>query len=161
MGKVLKGMVVGGILGAAVGAVRASGRENDDGEAGADVARTAAGAALAGGFVGLILQRRAKRRAAARRLTVGSALTAGGIVEAARAVGPVLERAGEVAREAAAKAADTARPKVEQAVEAARPKIEQAADAARRRAAKAAEAARERASEVSGNGHVREIVLVR
>jgi hypothetical protein len=133
MGKVMKGVLLGGLVGAAVAGVKSLQQDQPSEEGGSEVAKTAMGGAAIGGLIGIVLQRREKKRQAKRRLKLGSALTAGGLVEAARAARPVLEQAAETAREKASKAA-----------EAARPTLEQAADAARQQASKAAAAAQAR-----------------
>ena len=141
MGKILKGVLIGGLVGVAVAGVKAfqgeqPSEEADEGQA----AKTVVGAAAVGGVVGLVLLRRDRKRQAKRRLSLGSALTAGGLVEAARAARPALEQAAEIAREKA----EIAREKASKAAEAARPTLEQAADVARETASKAAEAAKSR-----------------
>ena len=108
MRKMVTFALIGGACGAALGLARTRQSAGDLPVNGStaptgnnDVALTAAGGAAVGLGVGLMVDRRAKKRAAKRRLTLGSALTAGGLVEAARAARPVIEHAADVARDRA------------------------------------------------------------
>jgi hypothetical protein len=127
MRKMLKFTLLGGAIGAGIGYARST--QSQGNTAGPndivasndalfnDIATTAAGGAAIGFGVGFVLARRSKKKAAKKRLTLGSAIAAGGIVEAARAALPVIEHAAEVARGRAAKAAEAAKPAVEKAAE--------------------------------------------
>jgi hypothetical protein len=148
MGKVVKGVLIGGLIGAAVAGVKSLQSDQPSEQAGGEVAKTAMGAAAVGGFIGLVLTRREKRRQAKRRLKLGGALTAAGLAEAARAARPVLEQAAEVARDRASKAA-----------EAARPALEQAAEVARDRASKATAAAQAKFEDVASSNGDRPILV--
>ncbi|MBV8297613.1 MAG: hypothetical protein JO085_12300 [Acidimicrobiia bacterium] len=141
MGKVVKGVLIGGLIGAAVAGMKTLQTDQPSEEAGGEVARAAMGAAAIGGFIGIVLSRREKRRQAKRRPKLGAAISAGGLAEAARAARPVIEQVAEVARERASKAA-----------EAARPALESAADAAREQAARAAAAAQAKLEDVASDG---------
>ncbi|MBV8234646.1 MAG: hypothetical protein JO075_02980 [Acidimicrobiia bacterium] len=141
MGKVVKGVLIGGLIGAAVAGMKTLQTDQPSEEAGGEVARAAMGAAAIGGFIGIVLSRREKRRQAKRRLKLGAAISAGGLAEAARAARPVIEQVAEVARERASKAA-----------EAARPALESAADTAREQAARAAAAAQAKLEDVASDG---------
>lgn len=141
MGKVVKGVLLGGLIGAAVAGVKSLSQEQPAEEANGQVARTAACGAAAGGFLAIVLKRRQKKKQAKKRLKLGGALTGAGLAEAARAARPVLEQAAEVAREKASKAA-----------EAARPALESAAETARDRASKAAAAAQSKLEDATSNG---------
>ncbi len=58
MGKVVKGVLLGGLIGAAVAGVKSLQQDQPSEDAAGQVARTAAGAAAVGGVVGLVLKRR-------------------------------------------------------------------------------------------------------
>ncbi len=142
MRKMLTFALVGGALGAGLGYARSS---QSEAEGSNDVATTAAGGAALGLGVGLILDRRAAKKAR-KRVSIGSALAAGGIVEAARAALPVIEHAAGVARKAA---------------EAAKPAVEKAADSAKDRARDATHRVAERARSIDlSDGRVREAIAI-
>ncbi|TMK87926.1 MAG: hypothetical protein E6G57_08970 [Actinobacteria bacterium] len=141
MGKVVKGILIGGVIGAAVAGMKSLQSDQPSEEAGGEVAKTAMTGAAVGGGLALLLKRRQKKKQAKKRLKLGAALTAGGLAEAARAARPVIEQAAEVARERASRAA-----------EAARPALESAADVARDRASRAAAAAQAKLEDVASNG---------
>jgi hypothetical protein len=140
--------LVGGGIGAGAAFVRSDPTSDGNGSE-PDLKTAAMSGAAAGGFVGLILDRRAKRKARKTKL-VGYAHKARPRVEAALDAAfaaaeialPKVEAAAEVARERAK----------ERAVEAggvAREKAAEAGAAARDRAAEASAAARERAAEAA------------
>jgi hypothetical protein len=151
MGKVVKGVLIGGLIGAAVAGMKSLQSDQPSEDAGGEVAKTAVTGAAIGGVLALFLTRRKKKKAK-KRLKLGTALTAGGLaeaaVEAARVARPMIEQAAEVARERAAKAA-----------EAARPTLEQAADVARDRASKAAAAAQAKLEDVASSNGDRPILV--
>jgi hypothetical protein len=149
MGKVMKGIVLGGAIGAGYTGYQALSSDEPADVVGGKVARAAGTGAVVGGFIGIVLNRRAKKKQAKKRLTIASALSAGGLVEAARAARPAIEHAAEVARERASQAAEAARPRVEHAVEVARPHVEHAAEVAREKASQAAEAAKPRVEQAA------------
>jgi hypothetical protein len=158
MSKVVKGVLIGGLIGAAVAGMKSLQSDQPSEDAGGDVAKTAVTGAAVGGVLALFLSRRKKKKAK-KRLNLGGALTAAGIAEAARAARPVLEQAAEVARDRASKAADAARPVLEQAADAARPALSQAADVARDRASKAAAAAQAKLEDVASSNGDRPILV--
>jgi hypothetical protein len=149
MAKLWKGLVLGALVGAGIKAVQEMRGDRDLDQVLPVVAKTAGEAALAGAAIGLVLDRRDRRRrrkvaARMRKTGLGGMVAgAGAFAEAAR---PVLEHAAEVARERALHAADAARPHVEHAAEVARERALHAADAARPHVEHAAETAREQAS---------------
>jgi hypothetical protein len=128
------------------------------------MARTAGGAALAGGAVGLVLDGRAKRKAKKKR-RLPSGLTATGLLEtavkAAELAQPHVGRAAERTREAAQRAAEAARPQLEHAAEVARGQAHQLAEAARPRLAELAETAKPRLTELAERIDAPTVVLVR
>jgi hypothetical protein len=160
MGKVLKGVLLGGAVGAAVAVLQSTRRQEADDQVMERALKGAAEAALVGGAIGFILDRRARARARAaaaaapvivqyaRRAkpVVDSALEL--VMDAAEAARPHVERAATVARERATDAAEAARPHVEHAAAVARERAsdaaEAAADAARPHVQKASKAARKR-----------------
>jgi uncharacterized membrane protein YebE (DUF533 family) len=159
MGKVVKGVLIGGLIGAAVAGMKSLQSDQPSEDAGGDVAKTAMTGAAVGGVLALVLSRRKKKKLAKKRLNLGGALTAAGLAEAARAARPVLEQAAEVARDRASKAAEAARPVFEQAADAAKPALAQAADVARDRASKAAAAAQSKLEDVASSNGDRPILV--
>src|SRR3954452_18974200 len=117
MGKVVKGVLIGGLIGAAVAGVKSLQSDQPSEQAGGEVAKTAMGAAAVGGFIGLVLTRREKRRQAKRRVKLGGALTAAGLAEGGGwgRAGARAARGGSPRR--GLKAAEAARPALEQAAE--------------------------------------------
>ena len=175
MGKILKGVLLGGAVGAGIAGVQAMRRDDPTDQVIERAAKAGAEAAVVGGIVAFVLDRRARRRV--RSMTVGEALRERNFAAAAIAAKPVVEHALEIAKERAERAAEAAKPRVEHAAEvakerasaaaeAARPTVERVADAARphvehagevakERASHAAEAARERLAEsLNGDGRV-------
>jgi hypothetical protein len=140
---ILKGALLGGVVGAVVVAVRSMQSDEPNDVVASKVARTAGGAAVAGGMVGFVLDGRSRRRRRKRRLPAG--LTATGLLEsavkAAELAQPHVERAAERTRDAAVRAAEAARPQLEHAAGVAREQAHQLADAARPRLAELAEKA--------------------
>jgi hypothetical protein len=128
--------LVGGGVGAGAAFVRSDSSASGDAPQ-ADLKTAAISGAAAGGFVGLILDRRAKRKARKTKL-VGYAHKAKPKVEAALEAAfaaaefalPRVEAAAEVARERAKERAEVTIPKVEAAASIARDKAkEKAAEA--------------------------------
>ena len=151
MGKVVKGIVLGGAVGAGFAVFQAKRNQEPSDVTTERVMRAGAEAAAVGGAVGLVLSWRARRRA--RKASVLESLKSREFGEAIAAARPAvehalelarprLEHAAEVVRDRAQEAADAARPKVEQARKAAKPKVEQARKEARKRVEAAADAAR-------------------
>lgn len=149
MRKLWKGVLIGGAVGAGVRLAQDSRRQGDGTDTGVEVARVAAEAALVGGFIGWVLDRRDARRLAA--LTTGPSLAAvlvqaGDRAEDVRLAVDVAKRraqaAAEVALPALHDAADSARERLALATEAARPHVAAAAEVARERAHQAGAAAR-------------------
>lgn len=161
MGRMLKGVLLGGAVGALVAVAQSKQRGEPDEQLAQRAVKGAAEAALVGGLVGLVLDRRA--RAKARK----AAAAAPAILQYARKAKPVVDTALDLVLDAA----EAARPRVEQAavaarkraeplVDAARPRLEQTADRVRERAAELAEAtARHLAVETDGEGQPRQVVL--
>lgn len=161
MGKIVKGIVLGAVVGAGIRVAQDLRSEDDLGAIAPRVAKTAGEAALAGAAVGVVLtvrdRRRMKRMAQqAKGVAKLRSLAETGIQVAV----PALHQAAEITRERAAHAAEVARPQLEHAVEVARPKVEHAAKQARKRyekemtkarpkVEKAARDAREKVSDVA------------
>jgi hypothetical protein len=142
MKEVWKGVLIGGAVGAAVAGVQASRTETADGTSsprGPRLAKAAGEAALVGGAVGFLLDRRDKSRLGRTKRARKKLQKRAMKLEAAL---PVIQHAAEVAARRAADAADAARPHVQHAADVARPHMQHAADVARARAADAADAAR-------------------
>jgi hypothetical protein len=152
----MKRLVLFALVGGGIGAGAALARSSDtpadgNGSQGSqpDLKTAALTGAAAGGFVGLVLDRRAKRKARKTKL-VGYAHKARPKAEAALEAAfaaaeialPKLEAAAESARERAKEKAEVTLPKVEAAASGAR-------DKAKEKAVEAADLARERAAEVA------------
>ncbi len=136
MKKALKWFVLGGIVAGAIVAVKSMQSEEPSDDMPKQVATAAGGAAVACGFVGYLLDRRARRKAK-KMAKVAVAISA------ARAAAPVIEMTAKRTGKAAKKAAKAARPVVGQAASAARDQAVRAAEAARPVVEQAAAAARE------------------
>lgn len=169
MGKIVKGMVLGAVVGAGIRAAQDLRNSEDDlGAIAPRVAKTAGEAALAGAAVGTLLtvrDRRRKKRMAksakgiAKLRTVaetGLHVAVPALQHAAATARPHVLHAVEEARERAHDLSDVARPKLEHAgkrarkryekeMKRAKPKVEKAAKDARERAATVADLAAERA----------------
>lgn len=128
MSKLLKGAIVGAAAGAAVAAVRSYRRDDPVEVLGKQVAKVAAGAALAGAFVGGVLDARS-RRSRRRRSGVLGAIPAATVLEVAKTARPVIEQVAEAMKEKA---------------EAQKPRVEKAASDAVHRARRAADHKRPR-----------------
>jgi hypothetical protein len=164
MRMIWKCAVLGGVVGAVVVAVKSLQSDEPNDVVASKMARTAAGGAVAGGAVGLMLDGRAKRKAAKkRRLPPG--LTATGLLEtavkAAELAQPHVGRAAERTRGAAHRAAEAARPQLEHAADVARVQAHQIAEAARPRLAELAESAKPRLAELAERIDAPTVVVVR
>ena len=140
MRKLVKYAVVVGVAGAAAGAAQSFWKEEPTDQIAQAALKGAGEAAALGAVVGFVADRRVRRKAVKRKAKLGSALSTGGFLEAARAARPAIEHAIDLMGDAA----ERARPRVEHAVEVARPKVEKAAKKARMRAIELTEEARPR-----------------
>ena len=142
----MKRLVLFAVIGSGIGAGAALARSDstsEDGAAQPDLKTAVVGGAAAGVFVGLILDRRAKRKARKTKL-VGYAKKARPKAEAALEAAfaaaeialPKLEAAAEGARDRARERAEIARPKVEAAAIHAKHVAAERADIAKRKAKK-------------------------
>lgn len=100
MARLVKFVVLGGVVGATVVAARSIKAAEPVDDLPKQAARSAGIGAVTGGVLGLVLDRRARRRARRK---------ARDLVGVARTAAPVLGRKGKKARRAAAKAAKKAR----------------------------------------------------
>jgi hypothetical protein len=152
MRMMVKGVFIGGVVGAVVVVAKSMQSDEPNDVVASKLARTAGGAAVAGGVVGLVLDGRARRRARRRSRLAG--VSAAGLrdaaVKAAEAARPHVELAAERTRDVALRAA-----------EAARPQLEHAAVVARGQAGRMAEAARPRLAELAERVDVPTLVVVR
>jgi hypothetical protein len=133
-----KGLLVGAVVGGAVKAAREVQGEGTVDDVAIAVGKTAGQAAIAGAAVGLLMDRRAKRKRSTlqqARASAKSKVSLGMMVAGASAL-------ADAARPALHDAAERARPKLEAAAHTARPHVEHAADVARARTAQAANAAK-------------------
>ncbi len=117
MGKAIKYSLLGAIVGAGAVAARslsvgqATQPDSDAQPAGDMPAKAAKGAAcgaLAGGLVGVVFDRRGKRKLKKRNMKLASMAGAGALVEAARSAKPALGKQSRRARKAAMRAAKDA-----------------------------------------------------
>jgi uncharacterized protein YcfJ len=106
MGKAIKFTLLGAALGAGAVAMRARGGESS-GDMPAKAAKGAGCGALAGGLVGMVFDRRSKRKLKTR-MNLAAMVNAGALVEAARAARPAIEKQSRRARKAAERAAKEA-----------------------------------------------------
>ena len=67
MGKVVKGVLIGGVIGAAIAGVKSLQSDQPSEDASGEVAKTAAGGAAIGGLLAIILKRRQKKKQAKKR----------------------------------------------------------------------------------------------
>jgi hypothetical protein len=164
MRMIWKGALLGGVVGAAVVAAKSLQNDEPNDVVASKIARTAGGAAVAGGAIGFVLDGRAKRKAARTR-RLPQALSAAGLLEtaakAAELAQPRVERAAGRTREAAHRAAEAARPQLEHAAEVARVQAHHIAEAARPRLAELAESAKPRLAELADRIDAPTVVLVR
>jgi hypothetical protein len=128
MGKAIKFTLLGAAVGAGAVVARSKGGESSGGVP-VKAAKGAGCGALAGGTLGFVFDRRAKKKLK-RRMRLAAMVNAGALVEAARAARPAIEKQSRKARKAALKAAKVTGRKARKA---------------RRRAMSAAEATRESA----------------
>ena len=133
----MRKMVTFALLGGAVGAGVAIAKSTsdtadpaaqDEGQA----MKTVGGAAAAGAFLGLLFDRRAKKRA--KQMAKGAKVAAA-VAGAAKAAKPKLEHAFEVSKPRLEHALEVSKPRLEQALEVTREAAFNAADAARTRLA--------------------------
>jgi hypothetical protein len=141
MRMMVKGVVLGGVVGAVIVAAKSLQGDEPNDVVASKMARTAGGAAVAGGVVGFVLDGRARRRAKRHSRLAG--VSAAGLreaaVKAAEAARPHVELAAERTRDVALRAAEAARPQIEHAAGVARGQAERVAEAARPRLAELAE----------------------
>jgi len=140
MRKSVKFLLLGAAVGGAAVAIKSVQAEEPMDDVAAKAAKVAGSAALGGAVVGWLFDRRARRKAK-RRVKLASAA---GLVEAAKAGWPVLEKKSRRTRKAAVKAAGKAAVKAGQAAEAARPMVEQAAGMAKGQATRLADVGRQK-----------------
>ena len=169
MGKIVKGIVLGAVVGAGIRTAQdLRSTEDDLGAIAPRVAKTAGEAALAGAAVGVLLTARDRRRrrklarstkgvAKLRTLAeTGLQVAVPALQHAAETARPHVLHAMEEARERAHEISDAARPRIEEAskkarkryekeMKSARPKVERAAKDAREKVADVADLATERA----------------
>src|SRR5579885_1057689 len=107
MGKAIKLTLLGAAIGAGAVAMRSRGGESS-GDMPAQAAKGAGCGAVAGGLVGFVLDRRSKRKLK-KRMKLASMVSAGALVEAARAARPAIEKQSRRARKKAVAAAKDAR----------------------------------------------------
>jgi hypothetical protein len=159
MRKLWMGLALGSAVGAGMQFRKRQGAEETDEPLGIALARAAAGPAAAGAAVGLLLDRRSRRKVLTRRQKLAAAKGMGTVLaladaarprlqSAADSARPVAKQAAGVARERASQAADAARPVVRSAADAARPHVEHAGELARARAQQATKAAKAKLAEV-------------
>lgn len=142
MGKVVKGIVLGAVVGAGIRVAQDMNSEDDLGAIAPRVAKTAGEAALAGAAVGLLLSARDRRKQRKMRKRAKGAARLRMLAETGMAAaGPAIQHAAEMTRDRAVHAAEVTRPRVEHAVDVARPHVEHAAKEARKRAEDAAKKA--------------------
>ena len=164
MRMIWKGAFLGGLVGAVVVAAKSMQSDEPNDVLASKVARTAGGAAVAGGAVGFVLDGRSRRRKAKKR-RIPPGLTATSLLEtavkAAELAQPHVGRAAERTRDAALKAAEAARPQLEHAAGVARDQAHQLADAARPRLAELADTAKPRLAELAERFEAPTVVLVK
>lgn len=149
MSKLVKYAFLGGIAGGLVGAAKSFQADEQTEVIAKKAMQTAGGAAAAGAFVGLVLDRRNKKKLAKKRAKFGAALTAGGLAEVAKAALPVIEHAFENAKPKVEKAAEATRERAHDAYESAKPRVEHAAKVAAERAESAYESAKPRVEQAA------------
>jgi vacuolar-type H+-ATPase subunit H len=151
MGKIVKGIVLGAVVGAGIRAAQDLRNSEDDlGAIAPRVAKTAGEAALAGATVGMLLTARDRRRMKklakqAKGVAKLRVLAETGVAAAV----PMLQHAADATRPRVEHAIEVARPQVEHAAKEARKRAEHAAKVAKPHVEKAAKDARERATNVA------------
>jgi hypothetical protein len=149
MRKLWMGLALGGAVGVGMTMKRRQASlEEPDEPMGLAVARTAAGTAAAGAAVGLLLDRRSRRKVLTRRQKLAAAKGVGTVLALADAAKPMMRSAADSARPVVKSAAEHARPVVKSAADAARPRVEHAGELARARAQQAGKAAKAKLAEV-------------
>jgi hypothetical protein len=132
MRKFVKLLLVGGVVGAAVVAVKSLRSEDEVENLPVQAAKSAGMGAAAGGAVGLLLDLRSRRKASKRRRGLKKALNVIPTIPSFKNVSKPnrtvpdlhdLERAGRRARKAAVKAAHKAQAKADRVADAAREKL--------------------------------------
>ena len=149
MSKLVKYALLGGIAGGVVGAAKSFQADEQTEVIAKKAMQTAGGVAAAGAFVGLIADRRNRKKLAKKKAKFGAALTAGGIAEVAKAALPVIEHAFETAKPRVEKAAEVTRDRAHDAYETAKPRVEHAARIAAERAESAYETAKPAAAQLA------------
>jgi len=151
MGKIVKGIVLGAVVGGGIRAAQDLRTTEDDlGAIAPRVAKTAGEAALAGATVGLLLTMRDRRRLKKlARQTKGVAKLRSLAETGLQVAVPALHQAAEITRERAVHAAEAAKPRVEHAIEVTRPRVEHAIEVARPQVEAAAKEARKRAEKAT------------
>jgi vacuolar-type H+-ATPase subunit H len=145
MGKIVKGIVLGAVVGAGIRVAQDMKTEDDLGAIAPRVAKTAGEAALAGAAVGVLLTARDRRKLRKLRKNAKGTAKLRMLAETGMAAAvPAIHHAAEVTRDRAVHAAEVTKPRVEHAVEVARPHVEHAAKEARKRAEDAAKKAKPR-----------------
>ena len=104
MRKLWKFALVGGTVGAGVTVARSMASEGESNDTAGQAVRVGGQVAAAGAVIGLMLDRRASKKARSRA-GIFDAVRAGSLAEAAKAARPVIEHAVEVARPRLEKAA--------------------------------------------------------
>ncbi|HVM54295.1 MAG TPA: hypothetical protein VM262_13945 [Acidimicrobiales bacterium] len=151
MGKIVKGIVLGAVVGGGIRLVQDLRTTEDDlGAIAPRVAKTAGEAAVAGAAVGLLLTARDRRRMKRMTRSAKGMAKLRNLAETSLQVAvPAIQHAADVARPKVEHAVDVARPKVEHAAKEARKRAEHAADVAMPKVQAAAAATRERAGSVA------------
>ena len=151
MGKIVKGIVLGAVVGGGIRLVQDLRTTEDDlGAIAPRVAKTAGEAAVAGAAVGLLLSARDRRRRKRMARSATGMAKLRNLAETSLQVAvPAIQHAADVARPKVEHAVDVARPKVEHAAKEARKRAEHAADVAMPKVQAAAAATRERAGTVA------------
>jgi hypothetical protein len=135
MGRAIKFSVLGALAGAGAAAVKARGGESS-GDLPVKAAKGAGCGAFAGGLVGLVFDRRSKRKVK-KRMKLASMVSTGALMEAVHMARPAIEKKSRKARKAALRAAKETGRKARKA---------------RRKAVHAAEATRDQAGRVVDAG---------
>ncbi|MCU1484882.1 MAG: hypothetical protein JWN67_1628 [Actinomycetia bacterium] len=145
MRKLVKGVLLGAAVGATVKAVQEVRGDGSIEQVGPSVAKAAGQAAVAGAAVGLLLDRR-DRRKLSRLKRARNKANLSGVVAGAGALAdlalPALHTASEFAQKKGSEAAKVAKPRFEAAADAARPHVLAAAEVAREKGSDAAKAAK-------------------
>lgn len=134
MGKIVKGIVLGAVVGGGIRAAQDLRSEDDLGAIAPRVAKTAGEAALAGAAVGIVLSARDRRRRKKMARSATNVAKLRALAETGVQVAvPALQHAAESARPHVVHAVDEARVRAHELSEAARPRVESASKRARQR----------------------------